>query len=229
MESRTAIVIGGSRGLGLGLVQALIKSGWNVIATVRDDAGHKALSKLGHATDTLSVKRLDMTSQPEIAALRADIADAHFDLIFVNAGVAPNPEDLAERATTDDFVVTMTTNALAPLRVIGALHHLLRDGGTIAVMSSNMGSVSENRGTGWEIYRASKAALNQLLRSFAARRASEATFLAVSPGWVKTEMGGTEAPLTVETSAEGILNTIEKRWGVGGVHFVNYQNQDVPW
>ena len=99
----------------------------------------------------------------------------------------------------------------------------------MAVMSSGLGSVAGNNGSGWEAYRASKAALNTLMKSFASRQKKTQTCLAISPGWVKTDMGGASAPLDIATSVRGMADTIAKRTGKGGVAFVGYDNKDIAW
>ena len=95
----------------------------------------------------------------------------------------------------------MITNALGPMRVIDAFEALVPKTGTIGVMSSGLGSVADNETGGWEVYRASKAALNTLMRSFAARHAGDPrALLIVTPGWVRTDMGGPNAALGIEDS-----------------------------
>jgi NAD(P)-dependent dehydrogenase (short-subunit alcohol dehydrogenase family) len=97
-------------------------------------------------------------------------------------------------------------------------------------MSSRQGSLTLNTNAGYEVYRASKSALNQLMRSFAARHADDMrTLLLISPGWVRTELGSPDAPLTIEESIPGVVDTITKHAGEGGLHFLDYQNREVPW
>ena len=97
-------------------------------------------------------------------------------------------------------------------------------------MSSGQGSVTNNDKGGFEVYRASKSALNQLMRSFAARHAGDPhTLLLMAPGWVQTELGGPGAPLTVEESIPRVVDTIEKHSGEGGLQYLDYQGQTVRW
>lgn len=227
-DRKVALIVGASRGLGLGLARAFLAKGWDVIATVRDARGRSALEALEDG-GRLSVLTMDITVAEDIARVRSELAGRALDVLFVNAGIARDPAALVEDAPVEDFTDVMLTNALAPLRVIAAFHDRVRLEGVAAVMSSNMGSVSGNAGGAWEIYRASKAALNQLLKSFAARHADGRTYLAVSPGWVRTDMGGDAAPLDIETSAAGIVETLIARAGAGGVHFVDFKNEVVPW
>lgn len=230
-EKKRILIAGASRGLGLGLAQEYLSRGWEVIATVRSDAGQAALTGIGAATaGILSVERLDISLPDQVAALRRDLAGRSLDLLFVNAGVAGDPDEPVEAVARDEFVSVMTTNALDPLRLVASFRDLVKPDGTIAVMSSDMGSVSGNQGGGWEVYRASKAALNQLMKSFCARHGTDSrTYLLVSPGWVRTDMGGGDAPLDIATSARGIADTISKRSGARGLHFVNYRNQILDW
>lgn len=101
--------------------------------------------------------------------------------------------------------------------------------GTIAVMSSRQGSISMNTRGGHEVYRASKSALNQLMRSYAARTADNRTLLLVHPGWVQTELGGPGAQLTVQESAEGVVKMVEAQAGTSGLQFRSYLDEVVAW
>ena len=128
------------------------------------------------------------------------------------------------------FTDVMVTNALSPVRVVEGLGPLVAPGGTIAVMSSRQGSVSMNSRGGHEVYRASTSALNQLMRSYAARHADDPrTLLLMHPGWVQTELGGPGATLTVEESAHGVASVVERHAGDGGLQFLDYRDQVVPW
>ncbi len=121
------------------------------------------------------------------------------------------------------------TNTLSPMRVIEMLGPLTEPQGTIAVMSSGQGSIANNRGGGWEIYRASKSALNQLMRSYAARHDDDRTLLLMAPGWVKTELGGPDARLTVSESITNLVTTVDAQRGRPGLQYLDYQGQIVPW
>lgn len=227
----TIIIIGASRGLGLGLVKEYLARGWAVHATYRDQRGQDALAALAVAhPGRLSLARMDITSEADDAALLASLAERKADLLFINAGVSGNPALPLEEAGRAEFLHVMETNAFAPMRLAAALKPVVKPRGTIAVMSSNMGSISGNQGGGWEIYRASKAALGQLMKSFAHRDPGDGhTYLLVSPGWVRTDMGGNSAPLDVETSAAGMADAMARLTGAAGVHFVDYQGRTVAW
>ena len=226
---RTALVIGASRTIGLALSAELLQRGWNVLATVRNHRTD-AVEQLEQASEgRLTVEHLDITEPPQITALRERLQTVTLDLLFINAGITNEDQPIGEVAT-DVFVDVMVTNALSPMRVVESLGSLVVAGGTIAVMSSRQGSVSLNTRGGHEVYRASKSALNQLVRSYAARQQDASrTLLLMHPGWVKTDLGGPGAQLNVEDSASGVVSVIEQHIGEGGLHYLDYQDEVIPW
>ena len=226
----TALIIGASRGLGLALTREWLRRDWTVIATARS-AGQKDLQALAEqSSGRLMLEHLDMTEPAEIAALKQRLSGATLDLLFVNAAVANGPDDRVDQASTEDFTRVMVTNALSPMRVIETMGSLVRPGGTIAAMSSSLGSVALNETGGWEVYRASKAALNTLMRSYAARHAGDGRSLAlVDSGWVRTDMGGEDAALSIEESIPGVVDALAARHGQPGLSYFNYKGETLPW
>ena len=227
--SGTALVVGASRALGLALAEELLERGWEVIGTVRG-ARRTGLHELAEsAGGRLTVEQLEMTDPEQVAALRERLAGRTLDLLFVNAAITRGDLPIAE-VPTEMFTEVMVTNALAPMRVVESLRTLVAPDGTIGVMSSRQGSVSMNERGGQDVYRASKSALNQLMRCYAARYAEDTrTLLLINPGWVRTELGGAEAPLSIEDSIPGVVRTIEENSGRPGLRFLDYQGQVVPW
>ena len=226
----TVLIAGASRGLGLGLAKAYLDQGWQVIGTVRGTR-HTLLHDLVAASGgRLEIEPLDINDADQIAALRHRLAGRSITLLFVNAGIANDPAETIGAVTTETFVNLMVTNALSPLRVIEALESLVPPSGTIAAMSSGLGSVANNTFGGFEAYRASKAALNTLMRSFAARHAKDPrSLLLIAPGWVRTDMGGPQADLSVEESVAGMVATIARQSGQSGLRYLNHDGQTLPW
>ncbi|HEY3478257.1 MAG TPA: SDR family NAD(P)-dependent oxidoreductase [Streptomyces sp.] len=217
-----ALVIGASRGLGLVLAGELTRRGWQVIATARQDRAElRALE--------LEVETLEMTSAEELAALRERLDGRPLDLLFVNAAI--DRGNLAINEVPDAvFTEVMVTNALGPLRVLDALRDLVVPGGTVAVMSSEQGSVSRNTEPGFELYKASKAALNQLMRSYATRHATDGhTKLLIDPGHNRTRLGGVDAPLAPEESIPAVVDVLEAQAGAPGLRFLDRDGEVVPW
>jgi NAD(P)-dependent dehydrogenase (short-subunit alcohol dehydrogenase family) len=207
-----------------------LKRGWDVVATVRGSRKTGLHEVAEHSVGQLRIERVDIADFSQIIELRKRIANCQFNLLFVNAGIANGPEETISAVTTEEFVRVMVTNALGPMRVVETLGDLVRPDGTIGVMSSRLGSVAANETGGWEIYRGSKAALNTLMRSYAARhRGDFRTFLLVAPGWVRTEIGGPEATLSVEDSIPRVVDTIGATSGKRGLHYLDYQGESIPW
>ena len=227
---KAALIIGASRGLGYALAAEYLARDWQVTATVRG-AGRTGLHDLARSSGgRLVVETVDITVPEQVAALRERLAQVTFDLLFVNAGVTNGPGETVADVSTDTFVRLMVTNALSPMRVIETLQDLVAPHGTIAVMSSGQGSIANNTKGGFEVYRASKSALNQLMRSFAARHAGDPrTLLLMAPGWVQTGLGGPAAPLTIGQSIPGVADTVEAQAGKGGLQYLDYQGQTVRW
>lgn len=225
-----ALIIGASRGLGLALAETHLTQGWNVVGTVRDGAPTKLHGLRAAWNEQLDIETVDITDPAQIAALRKRLAGKTFDLLVVNTGVSNAANETAADVSTDEFVRVMVTNALSPMRVVEALSDLVRPDGTIAVMSSGQGSVANNETGGFEIYRASKAALNTLMRSYAARnKGDRRTLLLLAPGWIRTDLGGPNAPASVEEAIPQLVATIEAQRGKGGLHYLDRQGRTVAW
>lgn len=223
---RRALIIGASRGLGLGLTARFLERGWSVIATEREGRPSRGLGALLVAEVPLAIERVDIDDESQILSLRNRLAGERFGLVFVNAGILSDPA----LPYAEQVLQVMRTNVAGAMRAVEVFSDLVVDGGALAVMSSGLGSISGNLTGGWEPYRSSKAALNQSLRSFAAEHPDMGYALsAVAPGWVRTEMGGPDAALDVETSTSGIAKVIEGRLGERGLRFVNHQGADVAW
>ncbi|NEA32746.1 SDR family NAD(P)-dependent oxidoreductase [Streptomyces sp. SID13031] len=227
--TQTALIVGASRALGLALAAEYLRLGWDVIGTVRGD-DRAELHTLADTSDgRLVVESLDITEPDQISALHDRLAARTIDLLFVKAGVTKGNLPIAE-VPTEMFTEVMVTNALSPLRVIETLRSLVAPKGTIGVMSSRQGSLTMNTNGGQDAYRASKSALNQLMRCYAARYADDAhTLLLLNPGWVKTDLGGPGALLTIDESIPGVAATINAQAGTPGLQFLDYQGETVPW
>ena len=227
---KTALLIGASRGLGFAMVEEYLRRGWHVIATARASSTDKLLRLATSSAGALEVATVDVTLPAQVADFRTRLADRRIDVLFVNAGVKNDDRETIADVSTEEFVRVMVTNSLSPMRVIETLQDLVHPTGTIGVMSSGQGSLTNNTNGKYEVYRGSKAALNMFMRSFAARHTGDSrTLLLMAPGWVRTDMGGPEARLSIEESIPSLLNTMEAHAGRPGLHYLDYLGRVVPW
>jgi NADP-dependent 3-hydroxy acid dehydrogenase YdfG len=157
---KTLLLIGASRGLGLALAEEYLNRGWQVVATERAGARSRLHDLLSRADRRLEIETVDINDPEQVAKLRARLASRKFDMLFVNAGVKNDDRETIADVSTDEFIRVMITNALSPMRVVESLQELVVPGGTIGVMTSGQGSISNNESGHYEVYRGSKAALN---------------------------------------------------------------------
>jgi NAD(P)-dependent dehydrogenase (short-subunit alcohol dehydrogenase family) len=229
-SNRNLLLIGASRGLGFALAEEYLKRGWHIVATERVRATSQLDSLVAASGGRLEIETVDIVYHDQVAGLRARLASRKFDMLFVNAGVKNDDRQTIADVPTEEFNRVMITNALSPMRVIEALQDLVLPSGTIGIMSSGQGSVANNENGGYEVYRGSKAALNMFMRSFAARHADDPrTLLLMAPGWVRTEMGGPQARLSIEESIPNLVNTIEAQAGKAGLQYLDYLGRTIPW
>lgn len=229
-STKSVLLIGASRGLGYALAAEYLRRRCHVVATVRRGATTKLHERLGTANGQLEIETVDVNFPDQIVALHTRLIARTFDLLFVNAGVKNDDRETIADVSTDEFVRVMVTNALSPMRVVESFQDLVAPAGTIGVMSSGQGSVANNESGGYEVYRASKAALNISMRSFAARHSGDPrTLLLLAPGWVRTDMGGPNARLSIEESIPNLVDVIDQQEGKGGLQYLDYLGRTVPW
>jgi NAD(P)-dependent dehydrogenase (short-subunit alcohol dehydrogenase family) len=227
-SDKTLLLIGASRGLGFALAEEYLKRGWCVVATERSRTTSQLRNLLEGSDGRLEIETVDITDPNQVTALRARLASRKFDMLFVNAGIGTR--DMVANISTDEFIRMMVTNALSPMRVIESMQDLVLPSGTIGIMSSGQGSITNNENGHYEIYRASKTALNMFMRSFAARYADDPrTLLLMAPGWVRTELGGPQARLSIEESIPNLANTMDGQAGKAGLQYLDYLGRKVPW
>jgi NAD(P)-dependent dehydrogenase (short-subunit alcohol dehydrogenase family) len=201
-ESRTVLITGANRGIGLELARQYSAAGWQVIGTARKPDKAVALSGLPNVL----VLQLDVTDRESVARLAEDLDNQAIDVLINNAGVLQMVKSVAD-IDPDDFNYTLAVNTLGPVRVTQAMLPNLRRGELkkIINITSNLGSITDNTSGQFYGYRESKAALNMFTRSLAAELRPDGFICVVlHPGWVQTDMGGPDAPIPVQESAHGI-------------------------
>lgn len=210
-------ITGANRGIGLGLTQHYLVHGRRVFATARTpenaDALHALKTTYGDNLHILPLIVTDETSIADCVVATSRLTDS-LDILINNAGI--NPETPAHetfgKLQSEAMQAVLLTNSIAPMLVAQGLYPLLKNGTNprIANTSSSMGSISMRRSGGSLSYCASKACLNMLTRGLAFKvKPDGVTAVALDPGWVRTDMGGSGASLSVEQSAEGCFTVID--------------------
>ncbi len=226
---RTILLAGASRGLGLGLAAEYLGDGWQVIATARAPERAEGLAKLAaQHPGQLTILPLDVADAASVAALPAQLAGRKLDVLFVVAGISTSSNVPAHQAAQADVAREFITNATGPIALAEALDANLAPQHTVAFMTSILGSIASNAGGGMELYRASKAALNMLASCYALRHKA-APVLLIHPGWVRTELGGPNAPVDVATSVRGMAKLIAEHGKKAGLAYLDYQGNRLPW
>lgn len=226
------LVTGASRGIGLEWCRQYAEAGWRVFATCRHPEAAAELRDLARGQPRLSVHRLDVTRAESVYAVRAELQDEAIDVLVNNAGVYLEKYAHTEALRYDEWVQTLEVNTLGPMRVTEALlepvarsRHRL-----VLAITSHMGSIAEIDAPGDYYYRSSKAALNAAMKGLSiALRERGIGVLLLHPGWVRTRMGGGDAPLTAEESVAG-MRTLADRFSMGmSGRFFRYNGTEIPW
>ena len=226
---KTILLAGASRGLGLGLAGEYLRQGWTVIATARTPDKADGLARLAAEHGTrLQIEQLDVADTHSAASLASRLAGHTLDVLFVVAGINNHAKVPVHDVSQNEVAREFITNATSPIALAEALQPLLAPKATIAFMTSVLGSIGSNAGGGMELYRASKAALNMLASCYALRHKGTPVLL-LHPGWVRTEMGGENAPVDVPTSVAGLVSVVAANAGRSGVAYLDYQGNRLPW
>ncbi len=228
----TVLITGANRGIGLALARGYLAEGWRVHACCRQPGKAKDLKALqAGAGERVAIHRLDVTDGLKVANLSRELAEAAIDLLINNAGVS-GPRGGFGETDFDRWQPVFSVNTFAPLRVAERfVEQVARSERKLIVnISSKMGSIGANVSSDSIIYRASKTALNQVSKCLAMALAPRGiTVVLFHPGWVSTDMGGPEAPVTPADSAAGIRAVIARATPGDNGRFFNYDGEELPW
>ena len=223
------LITGANRGIGLGLAKLYAQDGWTVFAGARDPANAQDLMEVD---GDIIILPLDVADPAAVAILSERLRGIEIDVLIANAGIyGPRGMKIGEL----DFAAwaeVLAVNTIGAMRVIEAFLDHLREGADkkIVAISSNMGSMTNNSSGGEYIYRSSKAALNAAMTSLAIDLQPEGFTVAMfHPGWVRTDMGGPSASISVDESVEGLFATINRLAQDDNGAFLNYDGDHLPW
>jgi NAD(P)-dependent dehydrogenase (short-subunit alcohol dehydrogenase family) len=212
----TALITGSGRGLGKELARQYAAEGWRVIGTERSEKAEF---------------RLDVTDRRQISQLAKKLKGEPIDLLFCNAGISGKKGMAPGSFDFESWEEVLHVNLLGPAALAEALldNVVASERKTVAMMSSRLGSIAESSGMTLP-YSTSKAALNMLVKGLAALLASrDVIVVALSPGWVRTDMGGKHAPLAPETSVRGLRKVIAGLKRTDSGKFLSHDGSEIPW
>ncbi len=232
-QSCTALITGASRGIGLELVRQYAADGWQVYAGCRVPEQAVELNRLAADSQGLiNVIPLDVTKAQQVQAARAMLGTTPLDLLLNNAGIDLQQGVRFGAIDEEKWLEMLRVNLIAPMRLMEvfadavAASRLKR----MVALSSKMGSIADNMSGGCYPYRSSKAALNATIKSAALELRSKGIIcLILHPGWVATDMGGTQAPISVEESVRGLRAVIANASLDDSGKFLDFRGQEIPW
>lgn len=226
---KTAVITGAGRGIGLALTKELLNGGYKVFASYRTEASAKGLLELARTNQNLTCVIADVTEEKTFAPLKEHLKKAgSVDLLINNSGVIGQSSTPFLELNIAAAIATMDVNTFGPIRMTKMVLPLMNKSGTIAHLTSLMGSIADNGSGGYYDYRMSKCALNMFNKSLS-QDFPEMTCLVLHPGWVKTDMGGDKAPTTVDESAKGLYEVIVGKKPRRSGEFRDFKGQELPW
>ncbi len=230
MKPHQVLITGANRGLGMEFTQQYAADGWNVLACCRHPQSALDLQALAKVNANITIQPLDVADFAQIDALALQLKDESIDVLINNAGVYPASSfgDTNYEAWAEGFKV----NSMAPLKMAEAfVQHITRGQlKKIATLSSKMGSLDDNTSGESYSYRSSKTAVNMVMKSLSIDlKPYGISVVTLHPGWVQTDMGGSNALISVHTSVSGLRKVIESLSLESTGKFIAYDGKATPW
>jgi NAD(P)-dependent dehydrogenase (short-subunit alcohol dehydrogenase family) len=229
----TVLITGANRGLGLEFARQYASEDWNVCATSRKpDKAHELRGMAEARGEKFTSTAMDVTDPRSVREAAHQLHGTPIDLLINNAGTAGASGQTTGNLDYENWTRVFEVNTLGPMRVVEAFAGLVAhsERRLIVTITSGMGSLTENTSGGSIAYRSSKAAVNMAMRSAAAELGARGiTCVVIHPGWVRTDMGGSSAPLTPEQSVIAMRGVIARLGPRDSGKFFNYDGREHPW
>ena len=232
MSKPTILITGANRGIGLELTRQFAADDWTVLACCRNPDAAAELQMLSERNSALELHALDVTDYQQMAALSAELQDRPLDILLSNAGIygprGANFGDVDAAAWRE----VLEVNSIAPLMLVQAFVEQVAASQQklVAVISSKMGSIADNGSGGSYIYRSSKTMVNLVVKNLSIDLAGRGiSAITLHPGWVKTEMGGTNAEVGADESAAGLKAILQSAGPAQNGHFIEFNGDPIPW
>ena len=228
----SVLITGANRGLGFGFVKSFLAKNINVICTTRNISGSKELLECKkNYPDNLEILELDLLEKKSENILSDLLSDKPIDIFINNAGVG-NSNQRFGVVSSKPWLDVLKVNLIVPLTLTQSIIENIKKGSEkkIYFLSSQLGSIGDNTSGGMYIYRSSKTALNQVVKSLSVDlKPMGITVISLHPGWVKTDMGGPNAPVQIDESIKGMMQVIDKTDIRDTGRFLNYDGKELPW
>jgi len=232
MRNPAILITGANRGIGLELTAQFAADGWQVIACCRNPAAAQSLQALEARHSGIEIHALDVTDYARMKALSSELAGRPIDVLLSNAGIyGPRGMEFGAVAA-DAWREVLEVNTIAPLMLAQAFVEQVAasERKLIAVISSKVGSIADNRSGGSYLYRSSKTAVNQVFKCLSIDLAGQCiSAICLHPGWVKTDMGGVNAEIGTAESAAGLKAILQSAGPAQNGQFLNYDGSPIPW
>ena len=226
------LVTGANRGLGLGFVKNYLGKNVNVVGTTRDLKSSKELMAIKERfPDNLEIFELDLLKESAGDTLANFLGERPIDILINNAGIGSTNQHF-QAVSPKPWLEGLKVNLIAPLMVTQSIIDNVKKGvdKKIYFLSSQLGSIGDNTSGGMYIYRSSKTGLNQVVKSLSVDLKPQGiTVVSLQPGWVKTDMGGPNAPVSIDESVEGMMQVIDATDISDTGRFLNYDGKELPW
>lgn len=229
-ENYQVLITGANRGLGLEFAKQYAQDGWQVLACCRAPQHANALQALAKIHSNIQILPLDVADFAQIDALALQLKDLKIDVLINNAGIYPDSS--TTHINTDDWLDAFTVNSISPYKITTAFTpHIAKSRlKKTATLTSKMGSIDDNTSGGSYIYRSSKAAANMVMKSLSIDlEPLGVSVVTLHPGWVQTDMGGSNALIDTKTSVTGMRRVIDHLNLATSGRFIAYDGQAIRW
>ncbi len=232
MTNPTILITGANRGIGLELTEKFTEAGWQVLASCRNPADAGQLQALSERGLAIELHALDVTDYAQMAALSDQLANRPIDILLSNAGIYGSKGAGFGEVDAEEWRQVLEVNTIAPLMLVQAFVEQVAASQQklVAVISSKVGSIADNSSGGSYVYRSSKTAVNQVVKSLSIDLAGrDISVICLHPGWVQTEMGGPNAEIGTDESVSGLKGILQSAGRAQSGQFIEFNGDSIPW
>ena len=232
MTNPTILITGANRGIGLTLTEQFAEDGWQVLACCRNPADAGQLRDLTERGLAIEIHALDVTNYAQMAALADQLGARPIDILLSNAGIYGSKGAGFGEINAEEWRQVLEVNTIAPLMLVQAFVEQVAASRQklVAVISSKVGSIADNSSGGSYMYRSSKTAVNQVVKSLSIDLAERGiSVISLHPGWVQTDMGGPNAEISTDQSVSGLKSILQSAGPAQSGKFIEYDGSSIPW